>query len=131
MFCKFYDLMIVAICHSFLLPLFSPKEEQQKQEHFNKERPAASWRKEGFMCGHVRETGSHKLQDRGVKERTVQDRDKLESPPEKIPFSFCLPHSCLTLCLISPCQHKSSEVSLFINPLLYQEYSSVAQNILF
>lgn len=92
------------------------------------ERKDFLWR---LMCGHVRETGSHKSQDSGVKERKVQDRDKLESPPEKVPFSFCLPHSCLTLCLISPCQHKAREVSLFINPLLYQEYSSVAQNIFF
>lgn len=71
---------------------------------------------------------SHKSQKhRGEKERKVQDRDRLESPPEKNSIFFCLLHRFLTLILL--CQHKVSEMSLFINHLFYSEYFSVAQNI--
>lgn len=38
------------------------------------------------------EKRSHQSQkDRGAKERKAQNRNRLGSPPEKIPFSFCLP----------------------------------------
>lgn len=41
-------------------------------------------------------TGNHSHRETRGRERKDYNRDRIESPPEKMPFSFCLLHDFLT-----------------------------------